>query len=262
MVEVIMMYNKKFVAAIKVGGKILREVGDVVLIPFGAEYSILLKNLNSVRALVKVSIDGVDVSPDGLVVNPNSEIDLERFIRENNLNSGNRFKFIERTTEIEDGPRGIKSGDGIVRIGFQFEVQADPVYVDHHIYHRDIHHWPSWNPYYYRPYMRGVIGSNTNGVNAVASSASFGSSLSKGISDVGITVPGSRSDQKFETVSGFSVEDSEHVIVFNLRGETSTGKAVNTPVTVKTKPVCITCGKTNKATSKFCSSCGTALELI
>ena len=39
-----MMYLQKLAVAVKVNGKVLREVGDTVYIPFGSEYSILIKN--------------------------------------------------------------------------------------------------------------------------------------------------------------------------------------------------------------------------
>ncbi len=48
------MHNEKFVACIKVAGKVLKEQKDKVFIPFGSEYSIYLRNLNTVRALVRV----------------------------------------------------------------------------------------------------------------------------------------------------------------------------------------------------------------
>ena len=49
-----MMYESKLAAAIKVNGKVLREFNkDTVYIPFGSEYSILLKNLNTKRAIVE-----------------------------------------------------------------------------------------------------------------------------------------------------------------------------------------------------------------
>ena len=69
-----MMYDNKFVAALKVNGKILREVKDIVFVKFGSEYSILLKNLNSVRALVNIQIDGQEVCPGGLVLDANRGI--------------------------------------------------------------------------------------------------------------------------------------------------------------------------------------------
>ena len=114
------MYNNKAAVAIKVNGKVLREFKDTVYIPFGSEYSILLKNLNTVRALINVYIDGDNVVPGGLVLNAGQEVDLERAIRNGNMSEGNRFKFIERTSNIEDH-RGIKLEDGLIRIEFQFE---------------------------------------------------------------------------------------------------------------------------------------------
>ena len=120
------MYSNKLVASLKANGKILREFKEMVYVPFGSEYSLLLKNLNTVRAVVNVFIDGEDQCPGGLVLNAGQEIDLERSIKNNNLNEGNRFKFIERTGAVEAGPRGIKLEDGIIRIEFQFEKYVAP----------------------------------------------------------------------------------------------------------------------------------------
>jgi hypothetical protein len=53
-----MMYSNKLVASIKSNGKILREFNDKVYVPFGTEYSILIKNLNTVRASVNIFVDG------------------------------------------------------------------------------------------------------------------------------------------------------------------------------------------------------------
>ena len=90
------MYQSKLVASLKANGKILREFKDTVYIPFGSEYSFLLKNLNTTRALINVFIDGEDMTPGGLVLNAGQEVDLERSIKGGNLMEGNRFKFIER----------------------------------------------------------------------------------------------------------------------------------------------------------------------
>ena len=114
------MYGNQLAAAIKVNGKVLREFKDTVYIPFNQEYSILVKNLNTQRAVVNIYIDGDNVVPGGLVLNSGQEVDLERSIKNGNLNEGNRFKFIERTDKIENH-RGIKLEDGIVRIEYQFE---------------------------------------------------------------------------------------------------------------------------------------------
>lgn len=113
------MYQNKFVCAIKVGGRILREVNGTVQIPFGSEYSVYLKNMNSVRAKVKLEIDGNKATDTWLVIPGNTSLDLERFLNGNNQ-QGRRFKFIERTAQIESH-RGIGGEDGLVRVEFQVE---------------------------------------------------------------------------------------------------------------------------------------------
>lgn len=113
------MYKNDFAVAIKTDGKVLREEKDTVHLPFGSEYSILLKNLSSRKAIAKVMIDGEDVlNGKRLIVEVGKSLELERFLKE--LDEGNRFKFIERTEKISNH-RGNKIEDGIIQVEFQFE---------------------------------------------------------------------------------------------------------------------------------------------
>lgn len=276
------MYQNSFAVALKHNGKILRENKDLVQLPFGSEFSVLVKNLNSRRAKFTLHIDGTDVL-DGteIIVNANSEVEMKRFIRNGNMNEGNAFKFIERTQAIEDGPRGIKVDDGIVRVEFWFEKELPEIKT---VYHKDI--W--WTePYYpYRPVYWGEplyngtlrsanISEKTKGIGTVyqnsvrssvqtasgqnmsASSASF----SANVNDVGITVPGSKIEQKFQTVYEFNSEVNSHVIVIRMAGRKGEVEVVEA-VTVKMKQKCSACNHTNKASSSFCSKCGTSLNLL
>jgi len=251
-----MMYNQKLVASIKSKGKVLREFKDTVYIPFASEYSILLKNLNTTRAVVNVFIDGENVVPGGLVIDPGRTVDLERWIKNGNLSEGNKFKFIERTSAIEDGPRGIKLEDGLIRVEYQFEIP------------RPIPKIPTWSS---TTLTRGISGStgdwaspmgatystnaSLNSMNVTASAASFKN-------ETGITVPGSKSTQSFQHVTVGALESTVHNIVLRLVGDLGDNKPVEKAVTVKAKPKCVTCGKQNKAHAKFCSECGTALEIF
>jgi len=280
------MHKKNFVAAIKVGGKVLRESSDRVELPFGSEYSILLKNLDSVRMQAQITIDGQDAT-GWLVLNPNSSMDVERFVK--HLDRGNRFKFIERTEQIENH-RGIKADDGLVRIEFKREkVYEAPQVVEHHTYNHHIYnHRYCYSEPCFRPYnpwitytsnssplhntvtatsgMRSGVGvRNLNFIKSA--NASSGSLLSANAvnmtsvqNEAGITVPGSESQQKFVYVSGFETEPSQ-VIVLHLVGRTGAIQ-VTQPKTVDIRVVCQTCGKRSKSTSKFCSQCGTSLEII
>lgn len=289
------MYASKFVACIKHGGKVLREQDENVFVPFGAEYQISLKNLNSVRALVKVWVDGVDATDGttGLIVNPNQTIDLERFIRAGNMSTGNRFKFIERTAAIENGPRGIKAEDGLIRISVKFAQQPAKIEPIQYSPFRGTDRriigdtWPTTSPYVSPQPMWGAgsMSSTAENFDAIKSEIksaglSAGGSLSAqsysanpmsktlvmhdtavAKTTAGITVPGSISTQGFVEVPDFPLDGQEHIMVFKLMGKVGE-KAVQKPVTVKTQPVCTTCGTKNKGTAKFCRECGTALTLV
>lgn len=269
------MYNNKLAVALKSNGKVLREFGETVYVPFGSEYSILIKNLNSVRALVTVTVDGTDAG-DGeqFVINANDDLELERFIKNGNMKKGNKFKFIERTSNIEKH-RGVGIEDGLVRVEFQFE--KPPVVHDIWYYHDVYYNHRPWYPDHtftgsptitcstnsaVKGAVRSMNASYSAGSNDAPVSVNYSAEV-KSFTDneAGITVPGSVSDQQFRTVSSFPVEDETHVIVLQMLGETENKKVVK-PVTVKAKPKCETCGKVNKATAKFCSECGTSLTII
>ncbi len=287
-----MMYNQKLVASIKVKGKILREFKDTVYIPFASEYSILLKNLNTVRAVVNVFIDGENAVPGGLVIDPGQSVDLERWIKNGNLTEGNRFKFIERTAKIEEGPRGIKEEDGLIRIEYQFELPRPvinvgsifggipsqyPGVVDKYSNSRG---WVTASgATYSQVNVNGMLRGVDYSANGAAMQASASAAIDKVVpqatelhdgmatmdwcqSEAGITVPGSKSEQKFQHTTVGALDPTVHNIVLRIVGDLGHNKPVTKPVTVKAKPKCVTCGHQNKATAKFCSECGTALEIF
>lgn len=128
------MYQEKFVVCIKSRGKILRDNNGEVFIPFSEEYTILLKNLNSVRALVKISIDSVDVlDNNSIIIEPNQSTELKGFMK--GSVAKNKFKFIKKTQEISDF-RGDKIDDGIIRIEYWFEKLVEKRHIiTEHVYH-------------------------------------------------------------------------------------------------------------------------------
>lgn len=279
------MHNNKLVACVKSNGKVLREQNETVKLPFGTEYSIYLKNLNTLRASVKLEIDGKDVL-DGmsLIINPYSEIDFERFIKNGNLEKGNRFKFIERNSKVE-AARGIGAEDGLVRIEFQFErdwAKENQQYLNTY----QTQYWNCNNTYtksFYSndapPPVAGAagaaastpIGSDTirscgmrkNSMKSYSSNTMYSAGVASApVNDAGITAPGSVSNQTFTTVAPLSLQSETYVIVLKLLGETETGKKIEKPVTVKSKNKCIVCNRVNKASAKFCGDCGAGLEIV
>lgn len=284
-----MVYQNKVVAAVKCKGKILREQGNLVTLPFGSEYSIFIKNLNSVRIQVKIWVDGKDAAEGTwIIVGPHDFLELERFIANGNFNRGNRFKFIERTGEIE-AHRGIGSDDGLIRI--EYKTEQVPVYVPPIFSDRrrrdDFPRWdrrcPSASPirslgnFSSQPFTTFTTPSATSGstmdsnpcvyntsscnLNDVVVEQNVEETLTAGAGAPGITVPGSESNQQFYSASNFPTTPGSEVIVLQLRGIVA-GQKVERPVTVAAKPKCVTCGKVNQATDKFCAQCGTALVLI
>ena len=278
-----MTYKDQFVAEIKVNGKVLRLKDDIATLPFGSEYSILLKNLNSRRASVKISIDGQDaLGYSSLILDANESTELQGFLSGNVVR--NRFKFIQKTKEIQEH-RGDKIDDGFIRIEFAFE-KEEPEIIKKTIIHEDhIYRRREYPPYFHWNYNNWFsdnssvkYGGGGTFTSAVGRSMNSSGDTVRGISeqsvnmiqssdmclglpeqDEGITVKGSECNQEFRyTVMG-ELEQSK-VIIIKMRGMTSSGDTIETPVTVQTKLECKTCGTKSKSSFKFCPNCGTYLE--
>jgi len=265
-----MVFNANLVAVINSNGKVLKETrendNNIVFMPFGNEYSIMLKNLNAVKALVDVEIDGRSAI-SGLIIYPNSSVELERFF-ENNMSKGHKFKFIEKTDDIKNY-RGDKVEDGIIRISYRFE--ENPI----------THYW--WNTY--RTSWPGepkfilgfdtnenytmTTGDVTNNINAYYSNmvtenpeeirSVKNNVYLDSLNDEGITVEGNESKQSFTYEDIEQLESTEHVINIQLKGQYPTKGEVKKPLTVNKKIQCKYCGKSSKSNCKFCSNCGAAL---
>lgn len=249
-----MVYKEDFIAVIKNKGKILRERNGIVKLPFGSEYEVLMKNKNSVRALVTVEVDGKDaLDGNGLIVSPNDEFSLKGFMK--GIYVTNRFRFINKTKQIAKY-RGDRIDDGVIRVEFKFE-KSQPDYVvlwDQKKVNTD-------DPV---PTFMGGGGDLTTtyfSCNNIGSS-SFASNTTKCSSpraEEGITVKGSKVDQSFMYGSMGELEPVSHVVNMVLQGYKG-GKSVKKAITTKTKLVCSTCGNKSKSSAKFCHRCGTYLD--
>lgn len=268
------MYKDGLIANIKVGGKILREVKDVVYLPFGTEYTIFIKNITDRRASVTINVDGTNVG-DGsdFIVPANSQIEIKRFINKLSNTEGNAFKFVERTDKIEEF-RGIKPEDGLVRLNFRFEARghvqpARPIF-PYDITKYDFPGYPNKQPWNTNPWQPGssspdwyTYSSTTTVLRGIRGEAqsTLAHSTSLGTNDTGITVPGSAISQEFNTVARFATDPSSAgIIVLRLVGQVEEIK-VEKPVTVKKQLRCRTCGTVNKYSAKFCTECGTSLTI-
>jgi len=260
------MYLNKLTVALKHNGKILRERSGYISLPFGSEYSLLIKNLNTRKASVKISIDGEDIlNNKSLLVYPNSypntEIELKGFM--DGMTARNRFKFIQKTKEISDY-RGDRIDDGLIRIEFAFEKEKPEIVHHHHRHHHDDDwYWPRrpWSPCRYRGGMwsssvKCSFNSSNDTTDVMESSTLYSNDS---FNDDGITVKGSEINQDFNYGSIDELERS-HVMIIKLRGEKNNGTIIRKPITVKTRLVCPTCGKKSRSDLKYCSTCGTFLN--
>lgn len=223
------MYSDKLVATVKVKGKVLREQGDKVFLPWNSEYSIFIKNLNTQKAIVNIEIDGENVTQNGLLVDSMRSVDLERFLGDS-MHKGRKFKFIKRTSEIEDH-RGVGSEDGLIRIGFQYEKVVRPYYP----------YVPPYKPWYA---TCGAVSTNS----VLRGGSSF--------NDPGITVKGSESNQEFTYGYIGALETESHSMIIQLVGTDDVK-----PITVKRKKYCPSCGREYKFGNEYCARDGTYLEL-
>lgn len=283
-----MMFKRNFIVNIKANGKILREMDNVVTLPFGSEYEIFLKNLNSRKAKIDITIDGKDaLTGEHLLLRGNCNTTLKGYLVGNSVK--NKFKFIQKTKEIADY-RGDFEDDGIIRVEYWFEKKCVTERVDIEHHHHDVHHYHEHIPYY-RPIHPRRLSFGDNGTGGAQFSSDFAdvtcynvnsdltpngtidsgkatltTSGSLGICELsvpqpneGITVKGSKTNQQFNTAYIGELEEQSSVITLKLRGYTGTQNYVVAPMTVKTKLTCETCGHKSKSNAKFCSNCGTSL---
>lgn len=262
-----MVYKNNFIVVVKCNGKVMREQNGAITLPFGSEYSIMLKNKDSRKAVASVEIDGEDVmNGHKYIVPANTSVELKGFLK--GLNAKNKFRFIKKTKEISDF-RGDRLDDGLIRVEFWHEEQQPAPLV-----------WPSFtihtNNYEFKGSDFVDYSDSTGGPGQCTFTSNFCSSnidsalsncnignLSKKSVDEGITVKGSKINQQFDYGSVGTLEHNSSVIIIELKGTTKrAGKVmeVRKPITVSYRKQCSSCGKKWRSSMSFCGNCSTALD--
>ena len=263
-----MVYNERFIGAVKCRGKFLRDKDGIVKIPFGEEYKLFLKNIEARDAVVKVWIDGKSVlGESSIVIAGNSSTNLEGFLKGNQVK--NRFKFIKFDKNIEEN-LGYDPEDSLIKIQYQFKKQKpiEQEIITTYRYHDNWWYNP-WYPSIYwdrvlcgKPDYSGISESqsyNTINCSSLSEDSCFISNLTSS-DDLGITVKGSECDQKFQSTYVGELEEQVHTIVLRLSGYAEENRKVEEVIGARDKQVCLTCGRKNDNESKFCSRCGTFLQ--
>lgn len=138
------MHKSNFVAAVKCNDQVLREIsGREVRLPFNSEYSLLLKNKNSRRAIVEIKVDSKVVFSE-LIIPAFGETELERF-----QDQSKKFKFVKLESEGVSDKENPENG--LVEVDFWLEEEPVKEIIKEVI--REVPVWPRpWTPWYPRPY--------------------------------------------------------------------------------------------------------------
>ncbi len=184
-----------------------------VHIPYG-EYKLKFLNKNDRRAVVKIYVDGENVSGGGYILDQYKEVCIERY-----ADSPKRFKFVELDSYEagrEGKDRSNKNKDmGLVECMFYLEkVIRQPQYpvggFDPYIYPR-----PWIHPWEYNPYIKycSIGGQHCN--TSKEEKTSGGISLNRGAE--GATVHGGHSNQTFRTMH-IDLEENFTMVMLTLKG--------------------------------------------
>jgi len=155
------MYSNKFVACVLIDGRPAKEFANgTVNLPFGTEYSLRFRNKHNRRAVVKIFLDGANVSETGYVIPARGSVDIHRHALEDRA-----FKFVSLDSEeaIDHGKNGPNNDKkkGLVEARFYLEKKPSKVVEKHHHHHYPPNPWKPWGPYWGPIYgSGGTIGSS------------------------------------------------------------------------------------------------------
>lgn len=188
-----------YVVSIVHNDKIIREQNvnneRTVRLPFGAEYSIRIKNKTDKRVLAQILIDGTAVAQGKLLMQAHQTMDITRFVLDGNMKEGKRFKFVEANNPNVQDPTAKENGE--VEIIFEAEDQMSTVLAAFQGFDSMDEKYRPGGPYS-GSIMRGMSFGGTIGATNCSTA---GAATAKSVGDAGATVEGSMSAQKFEMVT-------------------------------------------------------------
>lgn len=241
-------YSNGYVVSIVIDNQLVASrMDNIVVVPFGADYVIRLKNNNENDALAKVHVDGQNVTGGGIIVRARNTIDLER---PTDKPVTFRFASTESQAAKEHGKAGpdIYGDKGLIKVEWFPEKEYRPL----------IERKLDFNPYdhnrYTFPYkvinrysgMRSGRTSSLNlspnyvpgGEGEVYCGASRSSSLHSHELQSGVTVEGGYSQQMFNYTYFEADYTKPTVILIKLKGYSP---SVEIP----------------REGTRYCSKCGT-----
>lgn len=130
-----MAYSSKFVLTVLRDNQIQKEFADgIVPLPFGSEYALRLRNKHDRRALIKLFIDGEEVSGGGYIVPRKDKVDIFRPV---DKDAAFKFVSLDSSDAADFGKSDNKDRKkGLIEARFYLEKEATPVPT-----HTTVHHY-------------------------------------------------------------------------------------------------------------------------
>jgi len=227
-----MHYNAVVVSLTDENKKAFREVDAKktiegrrcqVFMPFDTEYKLLVKNINNKKRIrLEIDIDGTNVSGYGLVIDKNESSYIERFV-----DIDKKFKFVKAqgSGANEDVADPTNPENGIIKVRVYTEKQISP-YINE--YNRGVPLY-TISDYPSVSFERNTINYSGNSVYLNTSMKSC--SVDKHINNdqIGATIEGIKSYQKFGTTLWKGDDGVPIVFSFNLIGTPSKNKLEDDP---------------------------------
>lgn len=285
------MFKNNVVISIKVGQNFLQDIESIVQIPFGTEYSVLIKNLNNKPINVKMFIDGkLNGIEKGFLVKEKESISINSFLdpsfRSLN-NTCNALKFINKSPEL-NSRRTENIEDSLLRFEVELleEIHNNLSAKDFKDFLKDMkpydmHEKPQGTrdskPFGLEPYYPGIdtikehplLRKNKSDLNEhpflyqvgdLNSTNIFNKQpmelFSNNVSLEGITVPGKKVEQsQLEIINLIKYKVKESIcFVFKLVG---TNEVI---IEKKEKKTCVVCNKKYKPRYNYCPIDGSYLN--
>lgn len=229
-----MVYSNKFVMCVLVNGTPQSELANgTVLLPFNTEYVLRFRNKNNRRAVVKIAIDGENVSENGFIVPANDFVDIKR-----PANKDAAFKFVslDSADAIDHGKNGPNPEKIKGTIEARFYLEKERRVSLHDVYIQQYPDWAKSNTVYgksplrtYQPSVFGVARclSGPCSKDQPAVGESNFKTCSTPIPKDGCTVEGTTTGQNFSTTH-IECEDTCTTLKIFLQGLTKAIKVKKT----------------------------------
>ncbi len=255
------MFKQNTVISIKVGKNFLPDNNSIVKLPFGSEYSILIKNLNNSPINVKMYIDGNINGPEkGFIIKEKDYFEINSF-----LNTNNALKFINKSKELNE-KRIENIEDSLIRFEVDIlrENQNNLSFKDFDdlIKKTKINPNPFNKPWEFprvdlneHPFLpdkkNGLLGGDYNPYKQV-----FCTNSVTNYSNEGITVPGNKVEKKEinSFIESKYIKESSFCFIFKLEGTTDSF------ILEKEKKTCKVCEKKYKSKYNYCPIDGSYLN--